>query len=113
MNKAHFIQSLDAAVNSEIEFLSLIFLDLDLFKSINDTQGHDAGDYVLKEVCRVVMSNHVRKGDVFGRYGGEEFVIMLPGLNRKQNYKSYPKKFSFQELLLMLQKKLPKRSANL
>jgi two-component system cell cycle response regulator len=57
--------------------LSLAFLDLDKFKSINDTHGHDAGDLVLKEVCKVVKPI-LRPSDVFGRYGGEEFCIIMP-----------------------------------
>lgn len=57
--------------------LSMAFLDLDKFKSINDTYGHDAGDLVLKEVCKVVKPI-LRSGDVFGRYGGEEFCIIMP-----------------------------------
>jgi two-component system cell cycle response regulator len=47
-------------------------------QTINDTHGHDAGDYVLRELCSVISSSHLRKGDVFARYGGEEFVMLLP-----------------------------------
>lgn len=59
--------------------LSLIVFDLDHFKSVNDTHGHQAGDYVLREVAAVVKNQLIRSGDVFGRYGGEEFVVILYG----------------------------------
>jgi len=58
--------------------LSLIILDLDHFKNINDQFGHDAGDYILKEVSDIVHAEGVREQDIFARYGGEEFVILLP-----------------------------------
>lgn len=54
---------------------SLIVLDLDLFKSVNDTYGHDAGDNVLKKTTNII-SNNIRKNDCFCRIGGEEFVII-------------------------------------
>ncbi|MEI6027605.1 MAG: diguanylate cyclase [Betaproteobacteria bacterium] len=56
---------------------SVLALDLDHFKHVNDTWGHAAGDAVLKDVVRVV-SGHTRAGDVFGRTGGEEFMVLLP-----------------------------------
>jgi diguanylate cyclase (GGDEF)-like protein len=56
----------------------LVMLDLDHFKRINDTHGHLAGDEVLREVVRRVQS-HVRISDTVGRYGGEEFMLLLPG----------------------------------
>jgi diguanylate cyclase (GGDEF)-like protein len=57
--------------------LSLIFCDLDRFKSINDTHGHDAGDLVLKEVVGTIRP--LLRGEMtFGRFGGEEFVLVLP-----------------------------------
>jgi diguanylate cyclase (GGDEF)-like protein len=57
--------------------LSLIMLDLDHFKAVNDTYGHAAGDTVLQTVTRIVMDK-IRKNDIFARYGGEEFVILCP-----------------------------------
>jgi two-component system cell cycle response regulator len=59
--------------------LSLLMFDLDKFKAINDTYGHDAGDYVLKEVCNLIKPL-VRPEDTFARYGGEEFCIVVPKL---------------------------------
>ena len=66
--------------------LSLIIFDLDHFKKLNDNYGHDAGDYVLKEMADLVKNNGVREQDVFARYGGEEFVILLPKTNLKYSF---------------------------
>jgi len=57
--------------------LSLIIMDIDHFKSVNDTHGHNAGDSVLKELSTLIISK-IRLGDTFARWGGEEFVLMLP-----------------------------------
>jgi len=65
------------------EELGLLVFDLDHFKKINDTYGHDCGDYVLKSVGFIVSSKMVRSNDFFARYGGEEFVILLPGASIK------------------------------
>ena len=51
--------------------------DIDYFKSVNDTYGHAVGDLVLKTVSRVIK-NQLRDYDIAGRYGGEEFVVLLP-----------------------------------
>ncbi len=61
----------------------LLMLDIDHFKAINDTYGHLTGDGVLKEVTQRIVKA-VRGYDSVGRYGGEEFVIVLPGCNREQ-----------------------------
>lgn len=66
--------------------LSLILFDLDHFKKLNDTHGHDAGDYALKEVSEVIRNSGVREGDLFARYGGEEFVVLLPQTNLKNAF---------------------------
>ena len=57
--------------------LSVAFIDIDRFKPINDTYGHKAGDAVLRRMAQLV-SSAVRIGDTFGRYGGEEFMLILP-----------------------------------
>ncbi|MBN2653761.1 MAG: GGDEF domain-containing protein [Nitrospirae bacterium] len=57
--------------------LSLIMFDIDYFKQINDTYGHQAGDRVLKDISGLVRSV-IRKSDYLSRYGGEEFVLVLP-----------------------------------
>ena len=65
---------------------SLLMLDLDDFKKINDTYGHLMGDRVLVAFCQKCR-NHIRGDDVLARYGGEEFTILLPGANLKNSIK--------------------------
>lgn len=60
--------------------IGIIMLDIDHFKTVNDTHGHDAGDLVLKTLARFLASN-LRGEDVACRYGGEEFVLIMPGLS--------------------------------
>lgn len=61
--------------------LSLIMIDIDFFKKINDTYGHLVGDSVLVDLANLLKIN-IRKHDIFARYGGEEFAIILPHTNR-------------------------------
>jgi diguanylate cyclase (GGDEF)-like protein len=62
---------------------SILMLDLDHFKSVNDTYGHLFGDVVLSSVSKII-ADHVRKEDQFIRYGGEEFIVTVPNADRKQ-----------------------------
>lgn len=65
------------------DIFSLLMLDIDYFKNVNDTYGHDVGDYVLKELCTTIK-NMIRKTDIFGRWGGEEFLLILPNTNKDE-----------------------------
>ena len=57
--------------------LSFVMIDMDDFKSINDSMGHQAGDYILRELAGI-LKNSIRKPDIVARYGGDEFAILLP-----------------------------------
>lgn len=76
------ISKADRASQEAMPDYSLILLDLDSFKQINDVRGHDAGDRVLKETAAVV-ENNLRHSDYLGRWGGEEFIIVLPGTDQE------------------------------
>jgi diguanylate cyclase (GGDEF)-like protein len=63
-------------------YLSVIIFDIDFFKSINDTYGHDVGDIVLVKISEI-LNGQFRSRDIFARYGGEEFLAVLPGTQSK------------------------------
>jgi diguanylate cyclase (GGDEF)-like protein len=65
--------------------LSLVLLDLDHFKVLNDVHGHHEGDKVLKHVATLV-SQHLRTNDFVARIGGEEFVVLLPSTNQNEAF---------------------------
>ncbi len=63
--------------------IAFVMLDIDHFKTINDMYGHTSGDSVLQELASILKSS-VREGDFAGRYGGEEFSVILPEVDKKQ-----------------------------
>lgn len=80
LNRAAFDERLMAefeGANRHNRSLSLLMVDIDFFKRVNDTLGHQAGDEVLKSVA-TILAETTRPGDVVARYGGEEFAVILP-----------------------------------
>lgn len=81
-NRRHLEETLDLELHRAArrnEAISLVMFDVDHFKRYNDTFGHDAGDVVLQSLSALVRQ-HIRAGDVACRYGGEEFLLVQPGL---------------------------------
>lgn len=79
-NKRYFLEFLEREMGRCLRYdrsLSLMMIDIDYFKQINDSHGHLAGDYVLRELASVLKPK-VRKEECFARYGGEEFGYVLP-----------------------------------
>jgi len=79
-NRRHFTTSLESEIDRARRYnreMSLILIDIDHFKNVNDTLGHRAGDYILKELANIIVSRS-RRVDYVCRYGGEEFAIILP-----------------------------------
>lgn len=89
-NRRHFQEMLERellrAQTSGTE-ISLMMLDLDHFKNINDTYGHLGGDVVLRQLAEI-LRRHIQQLDIVARYGGEEFVIVLPGAPAQNARKS-------------------------
>lgn len=84
-NRGYFAELLEresALAERNQEPLSLVVADLDFFKQVNDTHGHSAGDKALITVARV-LGRALRKVDHLGRFGGEEFILLLPGCDGK------------------------------
>jgi diguanylate cyclase (GGDEF)-like protein len=82
-NKRHFSEALNREVSRALRYrreLSLVMFDLDHFKLVNDKHGHLAGDSVLKTLAATVKAR-IRGEDVFARFGGEEFAIILPEID--------------------------------
>ena len=87
-NARFFYHSLDKEIERArrySEHFSLVIFDIDDFKEINDTYGHQAGDDILREFARILLG-YSRKTDIVARYGGEEFVIILPNTKKKEAF---------------------------
>jgi len=82
---ARFAQREKTRRRVRIGDFAIIFIDLDNFKKINDTFGHDEGDRVLKDVSQVLMES-ARDIDIVGRLGGEEFIIALVGASEEEAF---------------------------
>ncbi len=73
------------AAKKDKDPLGFIMMDVDHFKQFNDTYGHQAGDFVLKEVAKI-LTQELRGDDIIARYGGEEFVAVLPRRDINSTY---------------------------
>ena len=79
-NRRRLFEALEQEVNRSTRFqksFSVCIMDIDHFKDVNDNYGHQAGDEILREIARKISRN-IRNIDCFGRYGGEEFLVILP-----------------------------------
>jgi diguanylate cyclase (GGDEF)-like protein len=79
-NRRYFFEALDREMSRARRYkrpLSLVMIDIDFFSRVNNTYGHLAGDYVLREVSSLVRAR-IRRDEIFARYGGEEFSVILP-----------------------------------
>ena len=93
-NRSFFSQLLSHGIAEAKRYerrLALLFLDLDRFKIINDTLGHDAGDELLKEVARR-LTEALRETDTVARLGGDEFVVLLPEMNDEKQLSEVARK---------------------
>jgi len=84
LNRRSLYQHFEYLTNTPLsknKYHSVLFLDLDYFKEVNDTLGHDIGDLVLKESVRRIESS-IRKSDLFARIGGDEFVVVMSDVDK-------------------------------
>lgn len=92
-NRALLLENLVSvmAMNKRYQTRSaLLFVDLDGFKGVNDDYGHEVGDFLLKQVSRR-LGKAVRKSDMVGRYGGDEFVVLLAKINANEDAEAVAK----------------------
>jgi diguanylate cyclase (GGDEF)-like protein len=101
-NRSLFVEQLSRAIGRsqrKTAPLAVLFIDLDRFKSVNDTLGHDTGDELLRQVAGR-LRKHLRIGDMSGRWGGDEFVVCLEDFGESNNAAA-----AAQKLLLVLSEK--------
>jgi two-component system, cell cycle response regulator len=87
-NRRHFIELANRDIKRALRTDHIIYvgmLDIDFFKNVNDTYGHDAGDIVLKNIANITLKT-IRSYDLFGRFGGEEFVILFSVKDKEEAY---------------------------
>jgi diguanylate cyclase (GGDEF)-like protein len=87
-NRFYFSRTFETEIRKACNYLqstSLLFFDIDHFKSINDTLGHQMGDLVLQKVAKVAKSC-TRSDHLIARYGGDEFIVLLPSTNKDQAF---------------------------
>ena len=92
-NRRHFLDILEREIlRAKIkgQSLSVMMLDIDHFKSVNDTYGHLAGDEIIKQIGKVLTEN-IYPLDVAGRYGGEEFIVLMPGTSSSRGMEAAEK----------------------
>ncbi len=82
-NRRSFFEDIKHLPNSTH---TLVMTDIDYFKKVNDTYGHDVGDFILKEFVKIIKEN-IREEDKIYRWGGEEFIILLKNINSQDAYK--------------------------
>ena len=88
-NRVYFAKTIDRLIelnSQENKKTGIIFFDIDHFKDVNDTYGHQVGDDVLKSIVEIVRS-HIRSSDKLIRWGGEEFIIVVPANSIEEVYK--------------------------
>lgn len=83
-NHKAFYEALNERATQQKQF-SMVIMDIDNFKRINDTYGHAAGDQAILQVVAIIKK-HIGKNDIAARYGGEEFAVLLPGKNESEAY---------------------------
>lgn len=86
MNRRGMEFEIDKIISMKNNF-SILLIDIDYFKKINDTYGHAQGDLVLKYLAEIMQKNF-RTNDICCRYGGEEFIVIMPYSNKQEAYES-------------------------
>lgn len=88
LNRRIGLELLNKSINeckNKTSFLSVVLMDIDYFKQINDTYGHGFGDQVLKKISQILKDN-LRENDIIFRYGGEEFIYVLPHTSKEKAF---------------------------